>query len=44
MRGACKYLYVSIGRASAIVSCLDDEVPYVSCSVSVRYGLSREGL
>ena len=35
----CEY-----GSASAIDICLDDDVPYVSWSISVRYVLSRDGL
>jgi len=39
-----RVLVCECGSASAIVSCLEDDVPYVSWSMSVRYVLSRVGL
>jgi len=39
-----RVLVCECGTASAIVICFDDDVPYASWSMSVRYVLSREGL
>jgi hypothetical protein len=38
-----RVLVCECGNANAMISCLEDEVPYVSCSISVRYVLRREG-
>jgi len=38
-----RVLVCECGRANAMISCLEDEVPYVSCSISVRYVFRREG-